>query len=1226
MRNNKERIKAEAKEKVPRRMSIGKRIAIIAAVAFSVLAMTLVGAFSFAYFSKKDIYDAYMGGNVQLLFAKLTLADEAGNTTGGSLYQYQLYLHTQNGGTADTFTYAPDAEWGSERNPYIISEIKHLYNLSELQNVGFFEKEYINKNYDEVTGEYNGGNKIPYFRVCNEKTGQPVCIAGGDDIEIETIGTEELPFIGSIQGAFATGTCDITTASGTKTSEVSAIHGVQMIADDDSVDVGLFGHITCLGDPTTADETTGEFAGYASVVSNLLLSDVKVKVQRTTFTQWIAEGFEHIFFYTPYIGTDYVNDFHHETNHLGILAGHVTYSNIEYISVYYSASNIVAIDLRDNRNDGTFYANYHSDTGIIGFVDELNPLAPSVGTLKENSGVGSEVTGGALGGGGGDMSGEYPGYMLASAIYSRYSYQGTKDEGDTTEYPEGTTAYPDTNGTITISDARKEDGTMLCQEWENGDATNYYFWDRIFTFAVSTTSIDTDKDVIEPTWANGPENNKFSIGENSDDAWRQNNLKGAFAVHAYLREVPIQGFNPDPAKKYYIFSKKGDQAFLINLSKASEDRLTGWLDLEHWGGNRYDTSGMVKSYADYDFIENLWESSDNWPNYLGTTTKYTLEEINSLLNDMDPNNEDSDVIALNIGVAAQLDELLQSYEIDIAKSDTTYSLSYINDTDSSKNRNFYFLERNGLLGTSYHMYCNSDYSEVDGVQNSTLQFSFNPSPQNGEAAADTNAFTISASIGEETRYLYQTTTKTNNATIDVYNTSTDATTVFFLYELVTSQNIDEGVVTYDPETGTTSKVDLAPNEYVFFANSAASTGNADDDNTYNLIKISDLPERLWQDGEGNSLASTAGSAALAKKFTMKQAIKFGVSLNLDFSGWGLPNLGTFNSNGLMTAQVGNPTSNAIIPKGCVAFRVDKATDDKKIRVIVAVPISEYYRGQLDDDDNEIGTELHYRYLNMWHLSDAPTGLGAETFNAGDYLDRFAIPNSRPYDPKKSISDATYINVKADIDGTTGIDSDTYRCYLNGDRVLIAYEFTITKDMGTGIFILGTTGYSTNVYEEQSSPAIGSGTYVATPMEIVYFSADGIASEGHDGNNYSPTGTIDFVYDNASNSILTVDNLGPSVTAGATPDYATYYYPSYSTVYFDNEMKPDGTYVRIHEAQISLRRQVDSVTTEGTTTVTPTIYYKFITKDNVNYIKINNTYFSVADELKKIEQQPKINKS
>ncbi len=1228
MRNNKERIKAEAKEKAPRRMSIGKRIAIIATIAFSVLAMTLVGAFSFAYFSKKDIYDAYMGGNVQLLFEKLT-KDEA-NTANGSLYKYQLYLHTQNGGTADTFQYDASAEWGSERNPYIISEIKHLYNLSELQNVGFFKKEYVDKNTYDAEGNYTGGNKIPYFRVCNETNGQPVAIMGGD-VAIETIGTEELPFIGSIQGAFATGTCDITTASGTKQSEVSAIHGVQMIADDDSVDVGLFGHITCLGDPTTADETTGEFAGYASVVSNLLLSDVKVKVQRTTFTQWISEKVDHIFSYTALEEYDSANNttlaagVHHETNHLGILAGHVTYSNVELISVYYSANDIVAIDLNDTRagTDPT-ESNYHSDTGIIGLIDELNPEVPlneddtlKVGYLKKNSGIGSEVTGGSLGGGGGDMSGKLPGYMLANTIYTLYSYQGTKDEGDTTEYPEGTTAYPDTNGTITISDARNENGEMLCQESVNGDYTYYYFWDRIFTFAVSTTSQATDKDVIEPTWGNGIENNKFSVGADNDASWQQNNEQGAFAVTAYLRKVPIQNFEPDPNKKYYVFSAMGEQVFLLNLSEVSQER-------DGWGDNKYDTSGFVKDYADYDVIDTLWDDSAQWPNYLGTDTKYSQEDIDALWNDMDPTNANANVVAINLGSAEHLDELLQSYEIDFTKTaDATYSLGHTitTETGSTKN-NLYFVYRNflGFLYPGYNMYCAPNTNGVSSLQGSTTNFIITPVTSIGEGAETTNAFTISSTIigasdTEVTRYLAQG----DLSGTPIYTAGENPTTTFFLYELVTSQVIDFGRVTYDPVEGTTTNVDLSPDQYVFFANSAHSNGDATDDYTYTLKNFTELNGLLWQDGKGHALGTPDAAGALAKKFTMKEAINFGVSLNLDFSDLGLPwNLGQLNSQGLLTAQVGNPTSTAIIPKGCVAFRIDKAEGDKKIRVIVAVPTSEYYAGESDDEGNE-SLALHYRYMNVWHLSDAPTGLGAETFDAGDYLDRFAIPNSRPYNPKTPIADVEHIKVKADINGDGVVDDA--RCYLNGDRVLVAYEFTITAEMGTGIFILGTTGYRSNVYADQDDGFLGSGgNFVATPMEIVYFSADGVASEGQDGNNYSPAGTIDFVYDNGT-TVLTVNKQGDAIGSDATTDeiiakYQTAYYPSYSTLYFDNEANPPNSteFVNINLAQIQIRRWLNTATTGK---VPSTIDLK-VTNDDKDYIQVNNTYFTTADVLNKIE--------
>lgn len=127
--------------------------------------VTLLGVVGYAYFSKQEIYDGMPGGEVELLFDRL---DDA------TLAKYQTeYL----GGAAN-----PEAEWGSEENPYIISNIKHLYNLAELQRLGYFDIHYISKNYDEngnyVTDDATGQGKImPYFMVCTSD-GKPVTIDG----------------------------------------------------------------------------------------------------------------------------------------------------------------------------------------------------------------------------------------------------------------------------------------------------------------------------------------------------------------------------------------------------------------------------------------------------------------------------------------------------------------------------------------------------------------------------------------------------------------------------------------------------------------------------------------------------------------------------------------------------------------------------------------------------------------------------------------------------------------------------------------------------------------------------------------------------------------------------------------------------------------------------------------------------------------------------------------
>ena len=86
------------------------------------LFLALASLLSFAYFSKKDIYDGYVSGQVELLFDRL-------NDEGLAAYA------AATGEAADK-----NADWGTKENPYVISSVRHLYNLSELQRLGYFEK------------------------------------------------------------------------------------------------------------------------------------------------------------------------------------------------------------------------------------------------------------------------------------------------------------------------------------------------------------------------------------------------------------------------------------------------------------------------------------------------------------------------------------------------------------------------------------------------------------------------------------------------------------------------------------------------------------------------------------------------------------------------------------------------------------------------------------------------------------------------------------------------------------------------------------------------------------------------------------------------------------------------------------------------------------------------------------------------------------------------------
>ena len=135
--------------------------------------------------------------------------------------------------------------------------------------------------------------------------------------------------------------------------------------------------------------------------------------------------------------------------------------------------------------------------------------------------------------------------------------------------------------------------------------------------------------------------------------------------------------------------------------------------------------------------------------------------------------------------------------------------------------------------------------------------------------------------------------------------------------------------------------------------------------------------------------------------------------------------------------------------------------------------------------------------------------------------------------------------------------------MNGDRILVAHEFTVSE---VGLYILGPSGFnfdSNGFMENFEGPDV--------PMEIVYFSADGVASSGRDGASASQIGYIDYVYD-FGGEIITVTDTSEN-GEDDKENYSTYY-PSYCLTYFENtKVLVDEQFVSINNEQVKIRRYV-----------------------------------------------------
>lgn len=647
-----------------------------------VLALLIVGSavLSYAYFSKKEIYDAYLSGEIELLFDRL-------DDTGLASY-----------GAAEGITTDKDQTWGTKENPYVISNVRHLYNLSELQNIGYFDKQFISKNYDENGDLVENPTNIPYFLVCKPDY-TPVLIDGSSFKEITSIGSDSYPFIGSVKGVHietkdengeTINQSQIVTV-GNKTSATSVIHNVKVKSNPANVDSGLFGYVSFLGNLPDESDEDQTFTGTPSVISNLVLSDVQVEVNSslwdavTEFVKDIALGegghrysFTDLFNVTDADGNslNIYDTVPHENHHIGILAGHVSYSIVEYISVYYSNDDIVAIDLADatevttkdtEGNEIKTKANYMSATGIIGFIYNLNPTINSDGSLTAGSGDSFADLSYSMVGGGGESVGGKAGYILAKNVFYKY-----------THIANGNTLTENTSDSIKLSTATTAEGTSLCYQSVRdmgilGEQVGYYFYDGVFTFALSS-----DNDVIEPTWDD--EIDQFSIGSTNPGNWITNYTQGNKAVAAYLEKVTsdkdLQDAIDAKLPVFILRETDAENAFLMSLYNQS----TASTSTNNFN-EKYTTNGTSQKYGDQEFIDSLvesyyGESSDEFIKGLETydSTMNKNEKAAEIMNAL-KNGEDGWKV-INVGISSSglsIDTLRNQYKINTTQISGKYS-------------------------------------------------------------------------------------------------------------------------------------------------------------------------------------------------------------------------------------------------------------------------------------------------------------------------------------------------------------------------------------------------------------------------------------------------------------------------------------------------------------------------------------------------------------------------
>lgn len=316
------------------------------------------------------------------------------------------------------YTYNANAEWGTANNPFIISDLKHLQNLSVLQNIGYFSA--FTDEFGRTGSTMKAEQCMPYFLVCTP-TGNAVKIDGTQmEAPYEPIGNDANPFIGYVGGAF---TANPSVTVDGKSCDQSVLYKIKIQPTADYVDVGLFGNIGYLGDESTATEANPRFQGAAASVCDLLLYDTQIIVKHTTAWQAIVDWTAHKFGFKTNANTDGIP---HENHHIGILAGHVEYATVKQISVYYSSPSIAAIDVSHvNQSSNGVKANYSSASGILGFVHSMNSTQSDGFIMMDGtSDADISVSNGGVGTGGGLLSGTGRGYVTAAEVFQAYHAAG----------------------------------------------------------------------------------------------------------------------------------------------------------------------------------------------------------------------------------------------------------------------------------------------------------------------------------------------------------------------------------------------------------------------------------------------------------------------------------------------------------------------------------------------------------------------------------------------------------------------------------------------------------------------------------------------------------------------------------------------------------------------------------------------------------------------------------
>ena len=433
----------------------GRKKTVLRAAIIALLLLALVITAG-AYYEKVYSIKGISSIEINLLFDNLS-------TAGKQKYRDAYNQAHPNEPPLPTDPNALENRWGHVGNPYVISDKQHVKNLSFLQNAGFFEAHFPDLTKKPADG-YDR-DSIPHFLLC-DREGNALMVDCSDLSPIDAVGTDAHPFYGSVQG-FGSGS---TTLNGV-TYPGAGFHNVRVNGSGAAkeIDIGLFGKVGCLGYVRTNTTDHDEFNGIPSSLENLIFSDVQVNAVGNAS----GLGRLHTWLKDLFTVADPLDA--GESNHLGILAGHLEYANVKNLSVYYSKPGIHAINLKGGGG------NFVCSTGFFGLMDNMNPKPGTTGPnmVQRNSGLNDSKFANGIEGDGGLTPGIMPGYIRAQEVYDEFS------------------ATEGTNGKKIIIEMKDKANNNLASDAGGG---KYYFADGVFTFALSADQSGGKADTIEDIW------------------------------------------------------------------------------------------------------------------------------------------------------------------------------------------------------------------------------------------------------------------------------------------------------------------------------------------------------------------------------------------------------------------------------------------------------------------------------------------------------------------------------------------------------------------------------------------------------------------------------------------------------------------------------------------------------------------------------------------------------